>query len=169
MERSRTRLANKEVASGSTFVFNTFHPMTSFQTYSAANHFRHPWYDNAIMKRKQPTAININEDMDDEDDSEARPTKRRRCTGLENGIAHLSLDTSAAGGHANRSWGTVPIVTEAHERSSTSTSPSITTSDVSSIPPGQTVVLPDSIEEPSPAPEVKMGGSSWYEPERDRT
>ncbi|TFK18921.1 hypothetical protein FA15DRAFT_232900 [Coprinopsis marcescibilis] len=127
--------------------------MASFQTYSSSNHFRHPWFDAGVMKRKQ--SPQLPSDMDDEDEQLTPPLKRRRCTTLENGIAHMSLSPSRS-------------------RVSNTTPSNVPTNDEISTPRSSLsgVVqqfIPDSssTEEPT-IPEVKMKTSSWYEPEPDR-
>ncbi|KAG2015964.1 hypothetical protein CC2G_009181 [Coprinopsis cinerea AmutBmut pab1-1] len=138
--------------------------MASLQTWSSSSHFRHPWFDTTVSKRKQPSPP-LPDDMDDNNDGDfnsndvrAPPTKRRRYTTLENGFAHLSLDPSHTLSDANstrKQWGVnAPLVEEFEPPS-----------DV----PLQNVTLPDSIEEEeASAPEVQMKVSTWYEPEPNR-
>lgn len=140
------------------------------------------------MKRKQPVQVNLAEDMDDaeDDDVQVPPTKRRRCTtGLENGLAHMSLGNGGAarGPYPSRqaaatatppqASGLYPVgIVEEQEQQESTTSPGSVSEEAPQFTyvPGdrRDVVLPGSIEEPSSAPEIKMGSSSWYEPERDR-
>ncbi|KAF5326156.1 hypothetical protein D9611_000151 [Ephemerocybe angulata] len=148
--------------------------MTSF--YSTASHFRHPWFDTSIAKRKQPVQVNPNEDMDDEDESDDRPVKRRRCSGLENGIAHLNLGSGQHPRlhqhHQHRTmWGHVQPTVEERGSTASPTNTASSASSFTSLTDRRNVLFPGSVEEPSSAPEVKMmstGASSWYEPERDR-
>lgn len=190
-------------------------------TTSTSYGFRHPWFNTPSTKRKQSSSP----PSSDEDDygsaaaattsyggitgrslspyrtpyvgpeSTARPVKRRRCSALERGFAHLTI---------NR-----PINTNVHSRIHTSPYPSPATSCPSSNPsiveldmlptrtpspapmdadyPSYSVLHPTSIEEPTspvaqcaplPLPtdnssddiinDVKMKSQSWYEPEKDR-
>mgnify|MGYP001305477116 CR=1 FL=1 len=129
--------------------------MASYQTYSPASHFRHPWFDAPVAKRKHPVPIDPSEDMDDEDEKLCeRSVKRARYSSLETGLAHLSLDTTKG------------IVEE--RETTPRTTPTMTMSETATTL-GYDVVRPGSVEEPEgEAPEIQMGISSWYEPEPDR-
>ncbi|KAH6914136.1 hypothetical protein BKA70DRAFT_1420903 [Coprinopsis sp. MPI-PUGE-AT-0042] len=127
------------------------------------------------MKRKQRSprlAFEMDDDDDDDEPRDGPPSKRRRCNALENGLAHLTLN-SPQREHSTASgiWGqaTPPSVEEV--LASSSACP------VNPFPPAQfqlppdaalpDIVLPDSVEEPS-VPEVDMRASTWYEPEPNR-
>jgi hypothetical protein len=111
-----------------------------------AQTIRHPWFNNQPQKRKRPP---------ESDSSFASPPtsqKRFRCTSLEGGFSHLSLNqTSPMSSHPP------PLFTP--------TSMSIFEVPRSNSP---AVVVQGSVEEPpSPdVPEIKM--RNWYEPEKDR-
>ncbi|PPQ99752.1 hypothetical protein CVT24_009735 [Panaeolus cyanescens] len=64
--------------------------MAFCSTWSSSSHFRHPWFDNPVPKRKQPES--------EQDDSQ--PQKRFR---LESGFAHLSLDSSSSSSSSSSS------------------------------------------------------------------
>jgi len=101
----------------------------------------HPWLDSPSKKRKSPTS-----DHDAPGTSSPyQNRKRRRCSTLEQGFAHLTLNTLK---------------------------PSITTSPTFVVEPvpnvtnhNSPVITPSSVEEPD-TPDVKM--QTWYEPEKDR-
>jgi len=80
-----------------------------------------------------------------EADQEQHPPRRKRIHKLEHGFAGLTLQTPTV----SPTTPTIP------------TSTSLSTQSTPPITPEQ----PVSIEEP---PEIKMGFSSWYEPEKDR-
>jgi len=111
-----------------------------------ASSIRHPWYDQPSIKRKHEIT-----------DDTPLPYKRRRCSTLEHGFAHLTLENPQ-------------LITKVHPQPS---NPSIpldqqhpmdTNFDLSS----SSVLRPSSIEEPTTIPEIKMKNTSWYEPEKDR-
>lgn len=138
---------------------------------TAAAYFTHPWFDKPSMKRRRSSSS--------EDDSidlspSSAGSKRRRVTALERGLSNLSLQhlqpTSPA------------VVTTSHPVSVSPHSPHYSTilptpsnSDItamevdcfdsSSMLP---FIQPDSVEEPPSPPDIRMKGSSWYEPEPDR-
>jgi hypothetical protein len=126
-------------------------------------HVRHPWFHTFLAKRKVPASDAISSNSFPEDDEFAdlalRPPKRRRCTTLERGFAHLSLS------HA------LPVPDSAE-------TPEDMDMPMDSDVPGatdavasnhlNTVELPASVEEPAPIVDVRMRTSTWYEPEPDR-
>ncbi|KAF9007956.1 hypothetical protein BDQ17DRAFT_180047 [Cyathus striatus] len=154
--------------------------MASCYTWSTStSHIRHPWFDNSIAKRKHSTppssgSSSPSPDIDSDDpDISYPPLKRRRCSTLENGIAHLTL---------NHPFGHVYTgLTNPGERRSSSPMPQVQEvvldsplpinllhpvpdipmdSNDGQQPTWPDVVLPSSVEEP-PIPEIKMKSSSW--------
>lgn len=153
---------------------------------------RHPWFNMPTAKRKRPHSSSSSDN--DEPALNERPTafrayvgggspKRRRCSTLERGFAHMNLSYH------------IPQISDAQAsttsypsppNSSTSPDPSILELDARSPSPAAMdsdymypVVQPGSIEEPpSPGqlwapplddvPEIQMKSQSWYEPEKDR-
>jgi hypothetical protein len=146
--------------------------MTSVQTWSTGNHFRHPWFNASSTKRKQRSpqlAFEMDDNDDDHEPRDGPPSKRRRCNALESGLAHLSLhspqrDNSGASG----TWveAMPPSVEEVVASSSTCPVNPPPSAQFQLRPDSELgdVVLPDSVEEP-PAPEVNMRPSTYYEPE----
>jgi hypothetical protein len=120
--------------------------MTSCQTWASSSHFRHPWFDASVSKRKRcETPV----------DSETIVAKRRRqCSTLEHGFAYLSI-----GNPTTTTDGPRTLLANG-SRSFVSVDSSAMDSDM--LPP-QPVYI---VEEPT-VPEVNMKASSWYEPEPD--
>lgn len=115
------------------------------QTWATSSHFRHPWFDASVSKRKR-----CETPVDDLD--EAIVAKRRReCSTLEHGFAYLSIGNPST---MDVSW------MSNESRSSARVDFSAMDSDM--LPP-QPVYT---VEEPT-VPEVNMKASSWYEPEPD--
>lgn len=98
------------------------------------------------------------------------PLKRRRCSTLERGFAHLTLGAPPVG----PTVAPVPVNPTKTYPVSLDAAPGASSpmdADMASVsPPLPNVTTYPSyiIEEPS-APDVKMKTSSWYEPEPDRT
>lgn len=113
------------------------------------------------MKRK--VCHNDNDDLGLEEDEQPdvpRPTKRRRCSTLEHGFAHLSLAHDFPVDYATS--GKVESVEDV-EMPMESDAPTFT-SDVN------TVASSSSLEKSTPVidDDVRMRTSTWYEPEPDR-
>ncbi|TFK44610.1 hypothetical protein BDQ12DRAFT_673271 [Crucibulum laeve] len=158
--------------------------MTTCQTFTAT-HIRHPWFDPPTIKRKHSSsrsssthASSPGAESDTSDDSR-RAVKRRRCTVLEHGFAHLTLETPFSTNYSGSSTGESPShLLYVHELPASQTFAGEASCSMDAdgpFPPRSTmgtppifdVWLPSSVEEPS-IPEVKMKSSSWYEPEPDR-
>lgn len=117
-------------------------------------HIRHPWFNPYTMKRK----ISNHE----EDDVPPHPTKRRRCSTLERGFAHLSLVHEYSVDSA--------VVEKAEWVEDVEMPMESVTALTSSESDVNMVAFPSSLKEPTPdIHDVKMRKSTWYEPERDRT
>ncbi|KAJ3915960.1 hypothetical protein F5877DRAFT_47575 [Lentinula edodes] len=143
---------------------------------AATPYFSHPWFNKPSMKRRRSTSPG----EDDALDKTLSPisAKRRRVTMLEKGFSNLSLHHPppvASTSSANPDSVTT-FFDMNHSGAPPSSSPlllpdTLTAMEVeySSISPS---IQPDSVEEPtSPSlavPEIRMKGSSWYEPEPDR-
>ncbi|KAJ3805874.1 hypothetical protein F5876DRAFT_51089 [Lentinula aff. lateritia] len=143
---------------------------------AATSYFSHPWFDKPSMKRRRSTSSG----EDDALDKTLSPisAKRRRVIMLEKGFSNLSLHhpppvTSTSSANPNS---VTTFFDLNHSGALPSSSPlplpdTLTAMEVeySSISPS---IQPDSVEEPtSPSlsvPEIRMKGSSWYEPEPDR-
>lgn len=148
----------------------------SMTIWSVDNHVRHPWFDSAVKKRKHvPLDSGCSTSSDESDAAERRPSKRRRCSILEQGLAHLSLQHNPS---KNSTW------SQDDEQWSEKREPTITelpqeevAMDADDEMDGQTLarepmLLPSSVEEPEPdIPEIQMKASSWYElaPDREYT
>jgi hypothetical protein len=124
-------------------------------------HIRHPWFNSYTMKRKIRHG-DSNDEEDEPSNEPPHPTKRRRCSTLERGFAHLSLvheysvDSAAV---EKAEW--------AEDVEMPMESVTALTSSESDV---NMVAFPSSFEEPTPdIRDVKMRKSTWYEPERDRT
>lgn len=114
--------------------------MTSCQTtWASSSHFRQPWFDTSISKRKRC------ESLDDLD--ETRIPKRRRCSILEHGFAYLSIGST-----------TVDVLRTSLADDSVNSS----AMDLDRLSP-QPVYI---VEEPT-VTDINMKASSWYEPEPD--
>ncbi|KZT19896.1 hypothetical protein NEOLEDRAFT_920588 [Neolentinus lepideus HHB14362 ss-1] len=137
---------------------------------------RHPWLDMSKLKRKE---------MEDDVVYTSPPSKRRRWDTLEHGFAGLTINNALQGRVQGPSF-----QTRTQPYASSSSLSTVSSSDGSYIqfhpaaPQASTLSLssftgpssspypvqPTSIEEPV-SPElmdVKMKGTSWYEPEKDR-
>lgn len=137
--------------------------MASCQTWSSSSHFRHPWFDKSIPKRKQPETVSQDEDSHP-------PQKRLRSSALEHGFAYLSLNSS--GSSSRSSLSPSPPLSSVHDVGHSNfdaeepmdmdlTYQTPLTPITPAVPP------PVAIEEPY-APEINMKTSSWYEAEPDR-
>ncbi|KII92341.1 hypothetical protein PLICRDRAFT_172444 [Plicaturopsis crispa FD-325 SS-3] len=138
--------------------------------YTPSHAIRHPWFTMPSSKRK----------LDAEGD-EATPlqtllpaspnqhsTKRRRYNTLEHGFAHLNLQGLQPSTPIYTTSPTSSVSEFSHAPSISEVPiPLHTVSDASPMDADSSlpVVRPRSVEEP---PDVKMKGSSWYEPEKDR-
>ncbi|KAF8972975.1 hypothetical protein BDZ97DRAFT_1912576 [Flammula alnicola] len=141
---------------------------TSCHTWTPTSHIRHPWFDNVVMKRKHRETVGSGDEDSEQPEAppstpvlqavpstststgasaQAPPRKRRRCSILEHGFAHLSL-----GGEVP------PPLTPPIMDTEMLTPPAYPS------PPLQPAYI---VEEPR-IPEIKMKTSSWYEPEPDR-
>jgi hypothetical protein len=161
---------------------------TSWPVMTTAYAIRHPWFNMSSSKRKLPPSPSSSENEEyDQGDwrSMTGPyPKRRRCSTLERGFAHLAINQ--------------PVSQTATYASSypspTSSNPSVLDLEPVDVPvvisPSPepmdledtypVVIQPDSIEEPTspdfpglPLSEngphdIKMKSQSWYEPEKDR-
>ncbi|KAK7035282.1 hypothetical protein VNI00_012049 [Paramarasmius palmivorus] len=106
------------------------------------------------------------------------PPKRPRVTHLERGFSNLSLNNFAYGTNIAPDIPNSGVSPLASASTSSWPQPSFSATEMDielseSFPPSHyTITQPDSVEEPtSPSatiPEIKMKGSSWYEPEPDR-
>lgn len=154
----------------STFLENQFgiklQPMT---IWTRNNHTRHPWFDDTIKKRKQGHSDwERTTSSDESDGSEVRPAKRRRCNGLEQGLAGLSLHHKPPKGHTPSIRDETPRIMEVPQAEE------VSMVGVDDRVGGRSfgkdaVILPSSIEEPElDIPEVEMKTSSWYEAAPDR-
>lgn len=154
----------------STFLENQFgiklQPMT---IWTRNNHTRHPWFDDTIKKRKQGHSDwERTTSSDESDGSEVRPAKRRRCNGLEQGLAGLSLHHKPPKGHTPFIRDETPRIVEVPQAEE------VSMVGVDDRVGGRSfgkdaVILPSSIEEPElDIPEVEMKTSSWYEAAPDR-
>ena len=135
-------------------------------TWAPASHLRHPWFHTFATKRKVRTSDTTSDGLaeDDELTDVPRPAKRRRCSTLERGFAHLSLTYTYAGGDEAGS----SAVGQAEEGPEDMEIPmdSDSFTGASDVAP---VVTPSCVEEPAPVvDDVKMRTSTWYEPEPDR-
>ncbi|KAF9484444.1 hypothetical protein BDN70DRAFT_928321 [Pholiota conissans] len=106
--------------------------MASIQTWSSSSYIRHPWFDTAVMKRKHrdtepdddhasnlvlpPTpastpvaSTSVSATTANSTTGRAPPAKRRRCSTLEHGLAHLSL--GGRGGEARGGSNVVAVPT----------------------------------------------------------
>jgi len=142
---------------------------------------RHPWFNMPSAKRKHPSS----ESSSDNDEgssafyalADANPTKRQRCSVLENGLAHLAIHHNTIHSTEPTSSPTLPdpaVVELESILGARSASPMPVDGEPSQI------ILPGSVEEPvtpefSGSPpvgedyeDVKMRSRSWYEPEKDR-
>ncbi|KAF9451246.1 hypothetical protein P691DRAFT_663496 [Macrolepiota fuliginosa MF-IS2] len=134
--------------------------------WSLDNHVRHPWFDKSVKKRKR--VLVDREDSGSSDDSnvvERAPVKRRRqCNGLEQGLAHLSLQhTMSKKSRLGVDIGEQEPMIEDE----------VCAMDADDGVGGRALVgpvlLPSSVEEPEQdIPEVQMKTSSWYELGPDR-
>jgi len=137
---------------------------------TASAYFTHPWFDKPSMKRRRS--------LSSEDDSIDLPlaaagSKRRRVTALERGLSNLSLQHLQPISPAVVT-SPYPVSVSPHSPHSTML-PALSNSDIaamevdcsdsSSMLP---FIQPDSVEEPPSPPDIRMKGSSWYEPEPDR-
>ncbi|KAF9264253.1 hypothetical protein L218DRAFT_958673, partial [Marasmius fiardii PR-910] len=135
------------------------------------SYISHPWF-RTTMKRRHST---------EDDSTPPLPTKKRpRVTALEHGFSHMTLNNSITPPT------TLPGLVEQQDVSHllpTSSSSQWSSSSLSAMEIEEVlansqpsfITRPDSIEEPvSPLPsftdvwDVKMKGTSWYEPEPDR-
>ncbi|KAJ3713335.1 hypothetical protein C8R42DRAFT_294759 [Lentinula raphanica] len=151
---------------------------------AATHYFSHPWFNKPSMKRRHSSSSPETDDVP-LNVSPVSP-KRRRVTALERGFSNLSLHHVQPEASTSTSFVSPPtsppninypppypgpIHTPIPLSSSSSSSDTLTAMEVeySSTTP---TIQPDSVEEPtSPSlslPEVRMKGSSWYEPEPDR-
>ncbi|KAJ3823921.1 hypothetical protein F5878DRAFT_537348 [Lentinula raphanica] len=152
---------------------------------AATHYFSHPWFDKPSMKRRHSSSSPETDDVP-LNVSPVSP-KRRRVTALERGFSNLSLHHVQPEASTSISFVSPPtsppnitypppypgpIHTPIPLSSSSSSSLDTLTAmevEYSSTTP---TIQPDSVEEPtSPSlslPEVRMKGSSWYEPEPDR-
>ena len=136
------------------------HDFTMSATWVQA-HIRHPWFNPYTMKRKLRHSDNTDNLSleEDEPSNVPHPTKRRRCSTLERGFAHLSV----------HDYSVDPAVVEEAECVEDVEMPmepdALTSTSVVNM-----VALPSSFEESAPdIHDVKMRKSTWYEPEPDRT
>ncbi|PSS37885.1 hypothetical protein PHLCEN_2v353 [Hermanssonia centrifuga] len=146
--------------------------------------YMHPWFRVPSQKRRASEADSSSSASDASDvETCPRAPKRRKCDVLENGIAHLSLNTqlnspivsspsvSAYPGTPSYDW------SPSDTRSTVGAAAQVSWNSSSAAYNGPQavgpVLRPGSVEEP-PAPEVPdipevtMRGQSWYEPEKDR-
>lgn len=156
----------------------------------AAYAVRHPWFNMPSTKRKRPPTPS----SDESDGLSERSTsfrtfegdlpKRRRCSTLEQGFAHLNLSHPVYQTHVSSTTSTsstspIPSILELDVPFARSPSPSAMESEYT-----YPIIQPTSIEEP-PSPDasgypppdaecedgvadIKMRSQSWYEPEKDR-
>lgn len=143
--------------------------------WSVDNHVRHPWFDHQVKKRKHALRDRrCSTSSDETDATEGRPAKRRRCSILEQGLAHLSLQHNTS--KVPVSFVDEDICTE--ERAPTilelphreeEMCPMESEEGVIGHTSAMPTLLPSSIEEPGQdIPEVQMKTSSWYELGPDR-
>ncbi|KAF5367107.1 hypothetical protein D9758_004036 [Tetrapyrgos nigripes] len=140
----------------------------------------HPWFNQPTMKRKQSSSPEESSDDGRNIDLSKPPSeqraKRRKVSALERGLSHLTLNRahhpiSPIAGPSNvRGF---PPADDAMDIEPDSIPPPL-------IPPSDPILIPSSsssihiqpssIEEPDSPPtrELKMKGTSWYEPEPDR-
>ena len=129
----------------------------------SATHVRHPWFHTFVAKRKVPAGNPISGNSSPEDDEFAdlaphRPPKRRRCTTLERGFAHLSLSHTFPAAETPEDMD-MPMDSDVPVGA-----PSAVASNNFN-----KVELPSSVEEPALANvDVRMQTYTWYEPEPDR-
>ncbi|KAH9485312.1 hypothetical protein JR316_0002220 [Psilocybe cubensis] len=145
--------------------------MTSCQTWTPSSHIRHPWFDTTIMKRKHPETVSPDDDLPlgsgpGVSAAKPHPPKRRRCSNLEQGFAHMTLGPSPSIVAEQVSpVETLPTVREIQMASADADMTPLASTSTSHY---STDRPPYTIEEPSSAPEVKMKNSSWYELGPDR-
>jgi hypothetical protein len=119
----------------------------TWQAWASSSHFRHPWFDASVSKRKR-----CETPVDDLDESIVAK-RRRQCSTLEHGFAYLSIGNSTT---MDAPW------TSLANESRSSACVNFSAMDSDMLPP-QPV---HTVEEPT-VPEVNMKASSWYEPEPD--
>ncbi|KAF8629190.1 hypothetical protein AX17_005775 [Amanita inopinata Kibby_2008] len=157
--------------------------------WSQTSHVRHPWFDNFGTKRKFCSGTPMTTDnvscMEDSGSIEValasnqRPTKRRRCSTLECGIAHLSLTTSpaidcnqptsAVYGACHTSV-TSDIMEDLAMATDLDMSAFMSIASISTIDyEANAHTRPGFVEELAPnISDINMSKSTWYEPEPDR-
>ncbi|KAF8622335.1 hypothetical protein AX15_007070 [Amanita polypyramis BW_CC] len=141
-------------------------------TWAQTSHLRHPWYHTFAAKRKVCTGSTTGSCHveDDESTDVARPVKRRRCSALERGFAHLSLTRA----YLDDNQAVSSTVGQAAERPEDMEVPMdsdlpMFTGVGDLTPDMNTVITPSYVEEPAPAvSDAKMRSSTWYELEPDR-
>lgn len=148
----------------------------------AAYAIRHPWFNMPSKKRKRPPSPSSEGDECPERfrTFEGELPKRRRCSTLEQGFAHLNLSHSMQTHVSSTSTSPNPSILELDVPFVRSPSPNAMESDYT-----YPIIQPTFIEEPtSPdisvypprsaegeseeVADVKMRSESWYEPEKDR-
>lgn len=140
--------------------------------WKSISHIRHPWFDTHIMKRKHSKSRTPSPEKSS---CGSPPSKRRRCSALEQGFSHLTLDGSW-NASVNFNESAPANNTSAREVSSTPVGfPLMKRSDAlqpllafPEMPYSCSVVHSNSNHEEHPVPDVKMKSSSWYELEPDR-
>ncbi len=134
--------------------------------WSRDNHTRHPWFDNSLKKRKQRHSVQERTESSDESDGgEARPTKRRRCSALEQGLAGLSLHHKPSRGRTSFIDDESPYTVEVPQVEEMFVDDMLGGRSLNENP----VIRPGSVEEPElDIPDVEMKTSSWYELTSDR-
>ncbi|KAF8161007.1 hypothetical protein B0H34DRAFT_795850 [Crassisporium funariophilum] len=145
--------------------------MASCQTWATSSHFRHPWFDTAVMKRKHRETVSPEDDDDGPSpppgtafitppSSSRPPPKRRRCSVLEHGFAYMSIANAT-------DVPMQPLPMSLNYPHVEDVSPLAGSSSQMDADVPIAYSPPYVVEEPT-IPEVKMKTSSWYEPERDR-
>ncbi|KAI3615286.1 hypothetical protein WG66_003620 [Moniliophthora roreri] len=152
--------------------------MASIQSFSSS-YIHHPWFSTRSMKRRHSQSSSPEAESPE-------PSKRLKVTHLERGFSYLSLNNVVPPSDILQNpQGDVSHLPSASSSSSQWSEPPLISATIqemdiepytSSQPHPYTLTQPTSIEEPSsptsPAepiiPEIKMKGSSWYEPEPDR-
>ncbi|KAE9401562.1 hypothetical protein BT96DRAFT_597613 [Gymnopus androsaceus JB14] len=136
---------------------------------TASPYFSHPWFDKPTMKRRRSSSS--------EDDAPLSPasSKRRRVKALERGFSNLTLQhlqpTSSLAVASPVSVSSPPSAFPSSPPNDFDITAMEVDYDSSSMLP---FIQPDSVEEPHSStppeqvPEIRMKGSSWYEPEPDR-
>ena len=146
----------------------------------AAYAIRHPWFNMPSKKRKRPPTPSSDECSERSTILEGELPKRRRCSTLEQGFAHLNLSHPIIQTHPSSTSPNLSIL-ELDVPFARSPSPDAMESEYT-----YPIIQPTFIEEPkspdiSVCPprgteggseegmtDVKMRSESWYEPEKDR-